>query len=70
MVKQKKKKVGRPKKEPTRTVRVIKKKPNFEIIASKFSLLVDENSFTGFLSGCNYVWDTYINKRKTKHRMS
>ncbi len=64
MVKQKKKKVGRPKKLPTRVVRIQKAKPDFEAIASDDPNILDHDGFIGFVSGCNYVWDKYVTKSK------
>lgn len=64
MVKQKKKKVGRPKKAPTKIVRVPKSKPDFQTIASNDADIIDHGTFIGFVHGCNYVWDKFITKGK------
>lgn len=69
MVKQKKRKAGRPKKAPTRIVRVPKAKPDFETIASNDPNNDDHFGYLGFIAGCNYVWDSYIRKTKTIHPM-
>ena len=56
--------MGRKKKEPTKVVRVPKKKPDFETIASDHPDVMLEDVYKGFAMGAEYVWNTYISKPK------
>lgn len=58
----KKKKAGRPKKEPTKVIRVPLKRPDFELVASNDPDIIVHDAFNGFVTGCNYVWSKYIKK--------
>lgn len=60
MTKRKKKKVGRPKKEPTRVVRVPVKRPDFE--KAEQDIYGDMADNASFVDGCHYVWSRYISE--------
>lgn len=51
---------GRKKKEPTKVIRVPVNKPDFAEIALDHMSIVDHDRFSGFVKGCEYVWNKFI----------